>query len=537
MRRAILSVSDKSGLIPFGRALAARGFELVSTGGTAKALADAGLQVVNVSDVTGFPEMMDGRVKTLHPKVHGGILARRSHPEDLELARQHGIGLVDLVVVNLYPFVETAARPGIKFDDLIEQIDIGGPSLVRAASKNFKDVLIVVSPKDYDAVIAELDTPGGPSPAFRFDLARRAFEHTGAYDTAIASTLGEVTVEGETFSRPESPQARKPASPGGSPQDLTIHAAKLRDLRYGENPHQPAAWYALEHSGLGAPAILQGKELSFTNLLDLDAAARIVLEFDEPAASVIKHTNPCGAATGATIAEAYVRAREADSLAAFGGIIGLNRKLDEETARAIVSTFIEAVVAPDVEDSARTILAAKANLRVVVADFRTLSNSREYRSILGAMLVQERDRVSEAQLPWPTDDIRVVTKRQPTPDEWQAMRFAWRVMAHVKSNTVIFTDAVRTLAIGAGQMSRVDAVKVAVNKAGGWKGREAPILKGSVAASDAFFPFRDGLDAVAAAGATAVVQPGGSVRDAEVIAAADEHGLAMVFTGRRHFRH
>jgi phosphoribosylaminoimidazolecarboxamide formyltransferase/IMP cyclohydrolase len=531
MRRAILSVSDKSGLIPFGKALAARGFELVSTGGTAKALADAGLPVVNVSDVTGFPEMMDGRVKTLHPKIHGGILARRHYPEDLALAAEHGIGLVDLVVVNLYPFVETAAKPGIGFDDLIEQIDIGGPSLVRAASKNFRDVLIVVSPKDYDEVIAELDRDGGPTPAFRFELARRAFEHTGAYDTAIASTLGEVTVDGGVFSRPQAPKTL-------SPDRLRIDASKLRDLRYGENPHQPAAWYALQPpAGLGAPAILQGKELSFTNLLDLDAAARIVLEFDEPAASVIKHTNPCGVATGATIAEAYIRAREADSLAAFGGIIGLNRALDEDTARAIVSTFIEAVVAPAVDDTARSILAAKANLRVVVADFRTLADTREYRSILGAMLVQERDRVTEANLPWPTDSVKVVTKRQPTADEWQAMRFAWRVMAHVKSNTVIFTDAVRTLAIGAGQMSRVDAVKVAVNKAGGWKGSDAPTLKGSVAASDAFFPFRDGLDAVAAAGATAVVQPGGSVKDAEVIAAADEHGLAMVFTGRRHFRH
>jgi phosphoribosylaminoimidazolecarboxamide formyltransferase/IMP cyclohydrolase len=539
MRRAVLSVSDKTGLIPFSKALASRGFELVSTGGTAKVLADAGLPVVNVSDVTGFPEMMDGRVKTLHPMIHGGILARRSHPEDLELAKQHGIGLVDLVVVNLYPFVETAARPGIAFDDLIEQIDIGGPSLVRAASKNFRDVLIVVSPNDYDAVIAELDKAGGPSPAFRFELARRAFEHTGAYDTAIASTLGEVSVEGENFSRtrglkPSSPQALKPLSP----QALVLHASKLRDLRYGENPHQPAAWYALDPpAGLGAPAVLQGKELSFTNLLDLDAAARIVLEFDEPAASVIKHTNPCGVATGPSIAEAYVRAREADALAAFGGIIGLNRTVDEDTARAIVSTFIEAVVAPDVEDAARTILASKANLRVVVADFRNIADTREYRSILGAMLVQERDRVGEAQLPWPAEGIKVVTRRQPTPDEWQAMRFAWRVMAHVKSNTVIFTDAVRTLAIGAGQMSRVDAVKVAVNKAGGWNGGAAPTLKGSVAASDAFFPFRDGLDAVAAAGATAVVQPGGSVKDAEVIAAADEHGLAMVFTGRRHFRH
>jgi phosphoribosylaminoimidazolecarboxamide formyltransferase/IMP cyclohydrolase len=531
MRRAILSVSDKSGLASFGRALAARGFELVSTGGTAKALADAGLSVVNVSDVTGFPEMMDGRVKTLHPRIHGGILARRHHPEDLQLARQHGIGLVDLVVVNLYPFVETAARPGIAFDDLIEQIDIGGPSLVRAAAKNFRDVLIVVSPKDYDAVIAELDRDGGPTPAFRFELARRAFAHTGAYDTAIASTLDGVTVAGEVFS---SPQGHKPSSP----QTLVIRGSKLRDLRYGENPHQPAAWYALDPAvGLGAPAVLQGKELSFTNLLDLDAAARIALEFDEPAAAVIKHTNPCGAATGASITEAYLRARDADSLAAFGGIVGLNRSIDEDAARAIVSTFIEAVVAPNVEDTARSILATKSNLRVVVADFRQLTSRQEYRSILGAMLVQDRDRVEEAQLPWPVEGIKVVTKRQPTAEEWQALRFAWRVMAHVKSNTVIFTDAVRTLAIGAGQMSRVDAVKVAVSKAGGWKSGDVDVLKGSVAASDAFFPFRDGLDAVAAAGATAVVQPGGSVKDPEVIAAADEHGLAMVFTGRRHFRH
>ena len=535
MRRAILSVSDKTGLVPFAQALAARGFELVSTGGTAKALAGAGLPVVNVSDVTGFPEMMDGRVKTLHPKIHGGILARRHHPEDLALAEQHGIGMVDLVVVNLYPFVETAAKPGIHFDDLIEQIDIGGPSLVRAAAKNFRDVLIVVSPKDYDEVTAELDRSGGPSLEFRFDLARRAFAHTGSYDTAIAGTLGEVSVEGENFARPQAPS---PKPQDVHPERLLIDAGKLRDLRYGENPHQPAAWYAIDPpSGLGAPAILQGKELSFTNLLDLDAAARIVLEFSEPAAAVIKHTNPCGVATGATVAEAYVRAREADALAAFGGIIGLNRAIDVDTATAIVSTFIEAVVAPSVDEAARPILAKKANLRVLEADFGALGGN-EYRSILGALLVQQRDHVVEAHMPWPADGLKVVTKRHPTAEEWQALRFAWRVMAHVKSNTVIFTDAFRTLAIGAGQMSRVDAVKVATMKAAGWKSADVTaILKGSVAASDAFFPFRDGLDAVAAAGATAVVQPGGSVKDAEVIAAADEHSLAMVFTGRRHFRH
>lgn len=544
MRRAILSVSDKTGLAAFGRALAERGFELVSTGGTAKALADAGLPVVNVSDVTGFPEMMVGRVKTLHPLIHGGILARRHHPEDLALAAEHGIGMVDLVVVNLYPFVETAAKPGIGFDDLIEQIDIGGPSLVRAAAKNFRDVLIVVSPRDYDEVIDELDRAGGPSVEFRFDLARRAFAHTGSYDTAIAGTLDEVSVDGEVFSRTQTPSPKSDVLP----ERLLIDADKLRDLRYGENPHQAAAWYAIDPpSGLGAPAILQGKELSFTNLLDLDAAARIVLEFSEPAAAVIKHTNPCGVATGATVAEAYVRAREADALAAFGGIIGLNRAIDVETATAIVASFIEAVVAPSVDDAARPILAKKANLRVLAADFGALDAS-EYRSILGALLVQQRDQVVEGHRPWPADGLKVVTKRQPTAEEWQALRFAWRVMAHVKSNTVIFTDAVRTLAIGAGQMSRVDAVNVAVMKArsrgtspsepsASSAALDSSVLKGSVAASDAFFPFRDGLDAVAAAGATAVVQPGGSVKDAEVIAAADEHGLAMVFTGRRHFRH
>lgn len=549
MRRAILSVSDKTGLIPFAARLAAGGVELVSTGGTGRALAAAGLPVVNVSDLTGFPEMLDGRVKTLHPALHGGILARRDHPEDLAALAAHGIGLVDLVVVNLYPFVKTAATPGVAFDDLIEQIDIGGPSLVRAAAKNFRHVLVVVSPFDYPAVMAELDRDGGPSVAFRFDLARRAFAHTGAYDTAIAGTLSDVVVDGERFTRGAWTATLLP-------DRLAFEARKLRDLRYGENPHQRAAWYALDPAeGLGAPHVLQGKELSFTNLLDLDAAARIVLEFDEPAAAVIKHTNPCGAATGATLADAYVRARDADALAAFGGIVGLNRPIDEATARAIVSTFIEAVVAPGVEDAARPVLASKPNLRVLVAEFHAMAGDagrsdlrRELRSILGAVLVQERDHVPEAGLPWPTDSLRVVTARRPTATEWQAMRFAWRVMAHVKSNTVIFADEARTLAIGAGQMSRVDAVKVAVMKAAeradgasaagiSTEVHPASVLSGSVAASDAFFPFRDGLDAVAAAGATAVIQPGGSVRDAEVIAAANEHGLAMVFTGRRHFRH
>ena len=527
MPRALLSVSDKTGLVDFARGLASRGFDLVSTGGTSRTLQQAGLAVVGISDITGFPEMMDGRVKTLHPLVHGGILARRSRADDLAAAATHGITLIDVVVVNLYPFVKAAANPDTPFGQLIEEIDIGGPSLVRAAAKNFQDVLVVVSPDDYAAVLAELDRPTGASPAFRFELARKAFAHTGSYDTAIASTLGTVIADEEGFRR----QA------GGGPDTMNLALRKIRDLRYGENPHQKAAWYAEDPPvALGAATVLQGKELSYTNLLDLDAAARIVLEFDEPAAVVIKHTNPCGAATGSTAADAYVRARETDPLAAFGGIVGVNRAIDVPTAQAIASTFIEAVVAPGVEEDARKILAAKANMRVVVADIARLQKDggRELRSILGAVLVQSRDRVVEASQPWPSGELRVVTSRQPTADEWQALRFAWRICAHVKSNTIIFTSADRTLAIGAGQMSRVDAAKVARMKA---DASGVDVLKGSVAASDAFFPFRDGLDQVADAGATAVVQPGGSVRDQDVIAAADERGLAMVFTGRRHFRH
>ena len=531
MPRALLSVSDKTGIVDLGRGLVARGFELVSTGGTARALTGAGLPVTNVSDLTGFPEMMDGRVKTLHPALHGGILARRDHPDDLAALERHGIGLVDVVVVNLYPFVRAAANPATTFDALVEEIDIGGPSLVRAAAKNFRGVLVVVDPADYPRLLDALDAT--PAPAFRFDLARKAIAHTAAYDTVIAATLATVQVDGDRFER----RAGAEASTLGPTINLALE--KIRDLRYGENPHQRAAWYREPGAdGLGGAAILQGKELSFTNLLDLDAAARIALEFDEPAATVIKHTNPCGVATGRSPADAYVRARDVDSQSAFGGIVAINRPLDVATAEAIVSTFIEAVVAPSVEPAAREVLARRVNMRVVAADFERLRQGGvEYRSVLGAVLAQERDRVVEAQQAWRADPLpeglRVATKRAPTAAEWQALRFAWRVCAHVKSNTIIFTDTSRTLAIGAGQMSRVDAAKVAVMKA---KAIDRS-LAGSVAASDAYFPVRDGLDAVAAAGATAVVQPGGSKNDPEVIAAADEHGLAMVFTGRRHFRH
>ena len=538
MPRALISVSDKSGVVDLARALSSRDYELVSTGGTARALTDAGLPVIAVSDLTGFPEMMDGRVKTLHPALHGGILARRDRPDDLAALDRLGIGLVDLVVVNLYPFAKAAANPDTPFEALVEEIDIGGPSLVRAAAKNFQSVLVVVDPLDYSRLLRQIDAT--PTVGFRFELMRKAFEHTAKYDATIARALAAVDVDEQRFRRLI-----------GFPKDATIEfsLAPIRDLRYGENSHQKGAWYFMGRpspgttAGLGAADVLQGKELSYTNLLDLDAALRIVLEFDEPAAVVIKHTNPCGAATGQNGADAYIRARDADSLAAFGGIVGLNRPIDVATAEAIVSTFIEAVIAPAVEPAARDVLARKTNMRVLTTDFALLQLAQrepldlEYRSILGAMVSQQRDDVIEARRPWSAgslpDGLRVMTKRQPTDQEWEALRFAWRVCAHVKSNAVIFTEAQRTLAIGAGQMSRVDAVNVAVMKAQAANRS----LAGSVAASDAFFPFRDGLDAVAKAGAVAVVQPGGSVRDAEVIAAADEQGLAMVFTGRRHFKH
>ncbi len=530
MPRALLSVSDKTGITDLARGLVARGFTLVSTGGTRRALSDAGLGVTNVSELTGVPEMMDGRVKTLHPALHGGILARRDRPDDLAALERLGFGLIDLVVVNLYPFAKTASNPETPFDALVEEIDIGGPSLVRAAAKNFRGVLIVVDPSDYGRVLTALDQ--GPGLAFRYELACKAFAHTAAYDAVIAGTLASIDLRNDRFER------RVAAEGLGGAIDLSL--TKVRDLRYGENPHQRAAWYARPTvegtEGFGDVTLVQGPDLSFTNLLDLDAAARLVLEFDEPAAAVIKHASPCGVAMGESLADAYVRARDADSVSAFGGIVGLNRPVDVTTAEALVSTRLDAVIAPSVDEAARPLLARKTNMRVITASLDIAGGGAiEWRSILGALLGQERDRVDEARQPWTPDRLpdgfEVVTTRQPTPEEWIALRFAWRVCAHVKSNAVIFTSADRTIAIGAGQTSRVDAVRVALMKVG------ASALKDSVAASDAFFPFRDGLDVVASAGATAVVQPGGSVRDQEVTAAADEHGLAMVLTGRRHFRH
>jgi phosphoribosylaminoimidazolecarboxamide formyltransferase / IMP cyclohydrolase len=531
MPRAILSVSDKAGLQALAAGLHRLGFEIISTGGTARILREAGLSVRDVSEVTSVPEMLDGRVKTLHPAIHGGILARRDRPDDLAAIASQNITPIDLVAVNLYPFARAAADPATPFDALVEEIDIGGPALVRAAAKSFRDVLVIVDPGDYERVLAALAEPGGPSVEFRFGLARKAFAHCARYDATIAATLDRVRVDGTTFSR-EGAGIELPSV-------LDASFDLVRPLRYGENPHQRAAWYATRpRQGFSTARIIQGKELSYTNLLDLDAAARLALEFDEPAAAIIKHTNPCGVALGETAASAYVAARDADPLSAFGGSVGLNRAVDVETAQAITSTFIEALVAPAIDPDALEILAKKSNMRVLVAAFDAmaggLASTWELRSILGSLLVQERDQVVEARDRWGArasgDGPRAVTKRHPTAEEWEALTFAWRVCAHVKSNAIVFTGADRTRAIGAGQMSRVDAVKVALMKAGG-------TLAGSVAASDAFFPFRDGIDAAASAGATAVVQPGGSVRDAEVIAAADEHDLAMVFTGRRHFRH
>ena len=456
----------------------------------------------------------------------------RDRPDDLVAIGKQGIQPIDLVVVNLYPFANAAASD-TSFDAVIEQIDIGGPSMVRAAAKNFADVLVVVDPSDYARVLEALDHPNGPDETFRFDLARKAFSHTADYDATIAGTLARVTTENGRLTH-------APMRFDGPTADhLTLSEPKLYDLRYGENPHQAAALYPDDGVwGFGAARVIQGKGLSYTNLLDLDAAARLVLEFDEPAAVVIKHTNPCGVAIADTLDQAYVAARDVDPLSAFGGIVGLNRPLDAATATAVASTFIEAVVTSEATPEAREIIAAKKNLRLVLADFApAAARTREVRSILGALLVQERDRVVEAAAEWrdgldvgSNTRLRVVTARQPSDAEWRALRFAWRVCAHVKSNTVIFAHADRIAAVGAGQMSRVDAVNVATLKAGG-------VLGGTVAASDAFFPFRDGLDAIAVAGATAVVQPGGSRRDDEVIAAADEHGMAMVFAGCRHFRH
>jgi phosphoribosylaminoimidazolecarboxamide formyltransferase/IMP cyclohydrolase len=510
IRTSLLSVYDKTGLVDFARGLAGYGVTIYSTGGTAKLLRDAGIKLDEVSAVTGQAEIFGGRVKTLHPVIHAGILARRSVPEDMQMLARDGIRPIDLVCVNLYPFVATVdAHP----DDValaIENIDIGGPAMIRSAAKNHRDVVVITDPADYAAVLSDLAMHGGVPEERARALAVKAFQVTAAYDTAVQAHFAHA-------------YAAEPL-----PVALSAGGARVQTLHYGENPHQKAAFYRHgRRHGLTAMDIVQGKELSYNNLLDLDSALRCVLEFQEPAAVVVKHTNPCGVAIASKLVAAYKAAREADPVSAFGGVIALNHPIDAATANEITSTFVECVIAPGADAEARALLAHKKNLRLALVDPWPKGDTAqiEVRSVLGGLLAQTSDAATAPETEW-----KVVSKRAPTAEELAGLRFAWRVVKHVKSNAIVFATKDRTLGIGAGQMSRVDSTRIAVSKA------RSP-LQGSAVASDAFFPFRDGLDALAAAGATAVIQPGGSVRDQEVIAAADEHGLAMVLTGTRHFKH
>ncbi len=517
--RALISVSDKTGIVEFARALSERGVDILSTGGTAKLLANEGIACTEVSDYTGFPEMMDGRVKTLNPLVHGGILGRRG-TDDAVMA-EHGIKAIDMVVVNLYPFEATVANPDCDLPTAIENIDIGGPTMVRAAAKNHKDVSIVVYPADYNAVIAEMDTNSGAvSDATRFSLAVKAFEHTSNYDGMIANYLGTIQEDGSKIEYPRT---------------WNLQFDKAQEMRYGENPHQSAAFYVegkAEAGSVSSAKQIQGKELSFNNIADTDAALECVKQFNEgPACTIVKHANPCGVAVGASLLEAYDRAYKTDPTSAFGGIIAFNQELDGETAQAIIDRqFVEVIIAPTVSDEAKQIVSAKQNVRLLECGQwpANYAQGYDYKRVNGGLLVQSRDlgMVDMA-------DLKVVSKRQPTPEQLKDLMFAWKVGKFVKSNAIVYVKDGMTIGVGAGQMSRVYSAKIAGIKAAD-EGLEVP---GSVMASDAFFPFRDGIDAAAAAGITAVIQPGGSMRDEEVIAAADEHDIAMVFTGMRHFRH
>ena len=520
VRRALLSVSDKTGILELATALSKGGVELLSTGGTAKLLQEAGLPVVEVSEHTGHPEIMDGRVKTLHPKIHGGILARRGQDDAVMAA--HNIDPIDMVVVNLYPFKDTVAKPGCSLADAIENIDIGGPTMVRAAAKNYNDVAIVVNASDYPRVLEEMTAHQGSLTAqTRFELAVAAFEHTAAYDGMIANYLGQRTGENSH---------ETPAQFGDT---LTIQMHKKQDLRYGENSHQQAAFYVDSDSTVPSVSTskqLQGKALSFNNIADTDAALECVKSFSSPACVIVKHANPCGVAIGETIEEAYLRAFQTDPTSAFGGIIALNRELDEVTAKAIVSRqFVEVIIAPGATRKAQTIIGAKQNVRLLVTDsWQGAQSQVDYKRVQGGLLVQDSDTASVT-----ADDIQVVTKRQPTAQQIEDLLFCWKVAKFVKSNAIVYAKDGMTIGVGAGQMSRVYSAKIAGIKAAD----ENLKVVGSVMASDAFFPFRDGIDAAAAAGISAIIQPGGSIRDEEIIAAADEHDMAMVFTGVRHFRH
>jgi len=520
IERALISVTDKGGLVDFVKGLASFGVEIISTGGTAKVLKESGVDVVEISDFTGFPEMMDGRLKTLHPKVHGGMLALRDNPEHVAAMKKEGIKPIDMLVVNLYRFEDTVAR-GASLEHAIENIDIGGPAMVRAASKNYRFVSVVTDPADYPKIIDEMKASGGSvSEKTNFDLARNAFSLTARYDAAISNHLQSLDVEEGEF-----------------PLTYTAQYRRRQIMRYGENPHQKAAFYtdlSVNQPSLGGAEQLWGKELSYNNIMDADAALDLILEFEKPACVILKHSNPCGAAQSDTsLAEAYVKAFGVDKVSAFGGIVGLNRTMDADTAKAIGDVFTEVVIAPDYTKEALDILMQKKNIRLLkipeIAAGRSAKKPLLYtRRVVGGLLLQERD-LGDVDL----SKAQVVTKRGPTPDEMEALKFAWKIVRYVKSNAVIYATKDQLVGVGAGQMSRVDSSRLAIIKAG----NAGLSTRGTVVASDAFFPFRDGIDEAANAGATAAVQPGGSVRDQEVVEAANEHGMAMIFTGMRHFRH
>jgi phosphoribosylaminoimidazolecarboxamide formyltransferase / IMP cyclohydrolase len=521
VQRALISVFDKTGIVEFAKRLAALHIEILSTGGTAKLLRDSGVPVRDVSDFTGWPEMLGGRVKTLHPKVHGGLLFRRGHAEDQKQAAEHGIAPIDLVVVNLYPFAETAAKVELTAGELIESIDIGGPTMLRSAAKNFESVTVVTDPADYHQVAKELEAERGTTLGMRLDLARKVFAATSSYD-------GMITTELERFSAKANSIELNEKLP--LPERLHLALRRQQELRYGENPHQAAALYVpARHSpkGLAAAKQLQGKELSYNNLVDLEAARSLAAEFRRPSAVIIKHNNPCGAAEQETLLDAYLKAYASDPVSAFGGVLAFNRVVDAVTAEEVAKLFVECIAAPGFDGKARSIFAAKKNLRLLELPVGGLEPDRElqWKRILGGMLVQQPD-LGEID----DSELRTVTKRVTSPEEMAALRFAWKVSKHVKSNAIVFAKDGATLGVGAGQMSRVDSVKLAVMKA-------QATLQGSVVASDAFFPFPDGVEEAAKAGATAVIQPGGSVRDPDVIGAADRLRMAMVFTGMRHFLH
>lgn len=521
VERALISVFDKTGIVEFAKRLAALGIEILSTGGTSKLLREAGVNVRDVSDFTGWSEMLGGRVKTLHPKVHGGLLFRRNHADDQKQAAEHGIQPIDVVVVNLYPFEATAAKTNLSTEELIENIDIGGPTMLRSAAKNFESVTVVCDPADYDRVAGELEASRETSLATRLDLARKVFAITSRYDGMITMELERLAPTAKHVALGEKPNL---------PDRLHISLRRQQELRYGENPHQAAALYVPAGrlpEGLAAAKQLQGKELSYNNLVDLEAARSLAAEFRQPAAIIIKHNNPCGTAEQQNLHDAYLKAYACDPVSAFGGVLAFNRVVDAATAEEVTKIFVECIAAPGFDEKAKSIFAAKKNLRLLELPAGGLEPDHELqlKRILGGMLVQQPD-LGEIQ----ENQLRTVTKRAPTSEEMRTMLFAWKVAKHVKSNAIVFAREGATLGVGAGQMSRVDSVKIAVIKA------QSP-LQGSVVASDAFFPFPDGVEEAAKAGATAVIQPGGSVRDNDVIVAADRLGLAMVFTGMRHFLH